>query len=333
MKKKLPKMLVLPLFLGAVTLSAAGLITGVHFLTEDRIARNIFAKQNEGYYKILALEAGAAIDIVELDLHEELEDAGVTSKKDFRLNNASIGVVYDAEIRGYAAGLKFQVGFKEGNYAGFNVVASNETPTYGGVLLDQVDELIKGKPADTDILLPTNVTTGKTVTASALTKALKKCAADYLRGGEAPEPELDPYYFILDIDAAAEVTIVDVATTLDLGATNTVNFKREYFVDEVSYGIIYDVTIKGYKEGLNFQVGFHDLKYAGFKALNHAETPGIGEALLDQVHDLIKGLDATAEVLIPEDIMPEVTVGVTVTRNAVNAALSACAADYLAGRE
>lgn len=328
MKKKLPKMLVLPLFLGAVTVSAAGLITGVHFLTEDRIARNIFAKQNEGYYKILVLEAGAAIDIVDLDVHEDLQDAGVTSKKDFRISNQSVGVVYDAEIRGYAAGLKFQVGFKDGNYAGFNVVASNETPTYGGIVLDQVDELIKGKPADTAVLLPANVTAGKTVTASALSKALKQCAADYLRGGAEPEPELEPHFFILSIDPEAAVTVFSLEVDAELTAAG-VNTKKEYLVEDVSYGLIYDVTIKGYKEGLNFQVGFNDGKYAGFKAISHTETPGLGEALLDEVHDLIKGKAADAEIIIPTDVMANVTV----TRNALNAALSACGADYLAGRE
>ena len=328
MKKKLPKMLVLPLFLGAVTLSAAGVITGVHLLTEERISRNIFAKQNEGYYKILGLEAGAAIDVIELELSQTLLDGGVTSKKDFRLNGVSAGIVYDVEIRGYASGLKFQVGFKDNKYAGFNVVASNETPTYGGVVLEQVNDLIKGKYADSDVLIPTNVSAGKTVTSSALAKALKLCATDYLSGGVEPEPEPEPHFLILEIALDAVVTVNDLEvsqTLLDGGVT----LKQEYFVAETSYGIIYDVIIKGYKDGLHFKVGFHDGKYAGFKALSHSETPGLGEALLDQVNDLIKGKDADAEIIIESDVMASVTV----TRNALNKALALCAADYLAGRD
>lgn len=179
--KKMNKMLVLPLFLGAVVLGSAGIITGIHALTEPFIQRNIIAKENAGYMKILGITT--VDEVVEHEVSEALVTGGVKSKKEFKLSSGtSVGVVYDVEITGYTSGLKFQVGFNEGNYAGFNVVSSGETPAYGGVLLEEVNAAIKGKSASENAPIASALMAGKSITGKALNTALGLCADDYMKG-------------------------------------------------------------------------------------------------------------------------------------------------------
>lgn len=178
--KKMNKMLLLPLFLGGVTLASAGLISAVNILTEPIIQINVIAKENEGYLKILGVDK--IDEKLELDLKQELIDGGVKAKQEFKLEGVSIGIVYDVEITAYSSGLQFQVGFKDENYAGFNVVTSKETLEYGGILLDQLNDLLKGKPATENAPIPTDLMAGKSITGRALNTALGLCADDYMEG-------------------------------------------------------------------------------------------------------------------------------------------------------
>ena len=178
--KKMNKMLLLPLFLGGVTLASAGLISAVNVLTEPIIQTNVMAKENEGNLKILGVNK---IDVkLELALNEKLINGGVKAKQEFKLEGLSIGIVYDVEISAYSSDLQFQVGFKNEKYAGFNVVTSKETKEYGGVLLDQLNDFLKDKPATENAPIPTDLMAGKSITGRALNTALGICADDYMEG-------------------------------------------------------------------------------------------------------------------------------------------------------
>ncbi len=180
-KKKLNNFILLPLFLGVVTLVAAGALTGVHLLTKPKIEENIKQKQLAGYKQILDLEPSDVIDLKEKVVSSELSNIGVTNKYSITIEAVEVGVVYDAEITGYNSGLIFQVGFKGTKYAGFNVISSNETPGFGADYLETVHEQIKGVEIG-DPILQDPSKTGKTLTANALRKALEACAEDYLEG-------------------------------------------------------------------------------------------------------------------------------------------------------
>ena len=56
-KKPLPKLLLLPLFLGVVCLISAGALIGVNALTAPRIAQVQLERQNKGYMEILELDS------------------------------------------------------------------------------------------------------------------------------------------------------------------------------------------------------------------------------------------------------------------------------------
>lgn len=180
-KKKLNNFILLPLFLGAVTLVAAGALTGVHLLTEPKIEENIKQKQLSGYKAVLDLAQSDVIDLKKETVSDELAGIGVTNKFSVTIDTTLVGVVYDAEITGYNSGLIFQVGFKGTKYAGFNVISSNETPGYGADYLETVHKQIKGVEIG-DPILQDPSKTGKTITANALRKALEACATDYLEG-------------------------------------------------------------------------------------------------------------------------------------------------------
>lgn len=182
MAKNKNKFLMLPLFLGAVCLLSAGVIAGVNSFTEPQILQNEIDKQNAGYYKVLGITTADAPVVSELS--DAQKAGGITAKNRFNDGATLIGYVYDVSVNGYGGAIKFQVGFKDGKFSGFNVISQGETPTYGGVVLAQVDARIKDKVANSDVLALLNgsdsLTAGKSETGGALVAGLTFCASDYL---------------------------------------------------------------------------------------------------------------------------------------------------------
>lgn len=181
-KKPINKFLLLPLFLGTVCLLSAGLIAGVNSFTEPKINQMVIDRQNAGYYKVLGIESA---DLpVDKEISQALASDGVTSKKEFKSGDALIGYVYDVTVTGYGGPIKFQVGFKDNNFSGFNIITHGETTTYGGVVIPQVDGRIKGQSASSDVLGlingTDNLTAGKSETGNALVAGITACAEDYL---------------------------------------------------------------------------------------------------------------------------------------------------------
>lgn len=179
-KKPMNNILKLTLFLAAVATLSAGTITGVHLLTKDQISYNEEVKRNSGYLEIL--EITSFKEALQAEVTADLKAGGVTKITSFTAaDDALIGIVYDMEITGFAPGLKFQVGFKEGLYAGFVLVSSGETPTYGGELLKRVNDSIKNKNAgDPVVINEEGITVGVTTTRVPLVEALELVASDYL---------------------------------------------------------------------------------------------------------------------------------------------------------
>lgn len=184
-KKPMNKFVLLPLFLGVTCLLSAGLIAGVNSFTEPVIQQRIIDQQNAGYYKVLGIQS--ADQPVNQDI-ASLSSAGVTSKKQFKSGDTLIGYVYDVTVKGYGGDIKYQVGFKAGNFSGFNVIAHEETPSFGGVILEnngaKVDARLKNQSASADILAlingSDNLTAGRSMTRNALVNSLNAIASDYL---------------------------------------------------------------------------------------------------------------------------------------------------------
>ncbi|MDI9503561.1 MAG: FMN-binding protein [Bacillota bacterium] len=179
-KNKIPQMLLLPLFLGAVCLISSAALIGVNALTAPRIAAVELEKQNKGYMELLGLDSLMGVNKVEEVPTGACAEAGAKARVSFVKDGTNLGVVYDVTVGGYGGEIKFQVGFKDRKYTGFLVVSHIETPTDGGVLLAGINDQIKGLAADDELPISLTDYAGATITRNPVVKALKACAADYL---------------------------------------------------------------------------------------------------------------------------------------------------------
>ncbi len=182
--KKMNKMIVLPLFLGIVTLASAGVLGGVHALTNPIVTQRNAKLENEGLFKVLDIESADDVDSDNDVSH--LSSANVKRKTILSLAGTVVGVVYYIETTGWSSGLNFQLGLKDNIYAGFNVISENETPGYGKDFLPTVNEQIKGKSIDEPLVLDfgLGITSGETAatTGNTLLNAFSVCVADYKEG-------------------------------------------------------------------------------------------------------------------------------------------------------
>lgn len=326
-KKKMNKMLLLPLFLGVVTLSAAGILTGVHLLTQPFIERNELNKKYEGYKKILEIDSFDTVN--ELTLEDPLKQAGVTLKQNFIINSEIVGVVYDANVTGWESDLIFQVGFKGNVYAGFNLISSKETPGMGADYLKLVDSRIKGKSVDQPVLIDNDGTyTGVTapITGNAVKEVLELCARDY-SGSALPEPEettIENLRLALNNENADTFTATRTSGALNDGG---VLFKYAVNEGEVEAGVVYEAKLKAFAPDLHFLVGIKDGTFVGFHVIASKETPDYGGDYLAQVKATLVGKAVSGEVLNDEPV----STGITKTADAVKGVISLIATDYSNG--
>ena len=185
------KTLKLPLFLAAVCLISTGVLAVVNEITAPIIATVELEKKNAGYLDILGLESLANHDIATVATEDALKSKGILQKTTVTEKSSGnvYGIVYDATVGGYAGPMSFQVGFKDGKYAGFNNVSNTETASYGGIIIADLDGLIEGLDATSETsALYAEVKgnyagkseTWSNITVNALLNAFKLAANDYL---------------------------------------------------------------------------------------------------------------------------------------------------------
>ena len=274
-----------------------------------------------------ALNILTADDYSLVTLTQDLKDGGVLLKYIVLENGYRVGVVYEMKVRGFKDGLHFLVGFNADKYAGFKLLASQETPDYGGDYLTNVNGWIKDLPAADPVLIDDEVNAGVTKTVTALQTALGLAADDYLAtmNPTYPETSLENLNAALNLTTATSYTILPIRETLKAGG---ILLKYDVLVEGVTVGVVYEVKTKGFKDGMHFLVGFIGENYAGFKLLASQETPDYGGDYLTKVNGWIKDQPASDPILVGN---PE-NVGVTRTVNGLKTALELCADDYLEGR-
>lgn len=185
------KTLKLPIFLAAVCLISTGVLAVVNEITAPIIATVELEKKNAGYLNILSLDSLANHDILTVATGDTLKSKGILQKTTIteKATSTVYGIVYDATVSGYAGPMSFQVGFKDGKYAGFNNVANTETTTYGGIIINDLDDLIAGIDANAETSTIYAAVKGNyagksaswsDITVNALLNAFKLAATDYL---------------------------------------------------------------------------------------------------------------------------------------------------------
>lgn len=165
------KFVKLPLFLATVALIAGAALASVNYFTLPIITRREQMALDAGYLELLEIdeskyaslnrvpESGTIAAAAELSAKGIIDYVMYENKSDDSL----FGIVYNGLVSGHKNNtIVFQVGFKGGIFAGYNNVSNQETPTYGGVYLNDLDDIITGLPADDEAAFLTALNQYKT---------------------------------------------------------------------------------------------------------------------------------------------------------------------------
>lgn len=165
------KFVKLPLFLATVALIAGAALASVNYFTLPIITLREQMALDAGYLELLEIdeskyaslnrvpESGTIAAAAELSAKGIIDYVMYENKSDDSL----FGIVYNGLVSGHKNNtIVFQVGFKGGIFAGYNNVSNQETPTYGGVYLNDLDDVITGLPADDEAAFLTALNQYKT---------------------------------------------------------------------------------------------------------------------------------------------------------------------------
>lgn len=165
------KFVKLPLFLATVALIAGVALASVNYFTLPIITLREQMALDAGYLELLEIdeskyaslnrvpESGTIAAAAELSAKGIIDYVMYENKSDDSL----FGIVYNGLVSGHKNNtIVFQVGFKGGIFAGYNNVSNQETPTYGGVYLNDLDDIITGLPADDEAAFLTALNQYKT---------------------------------------------------------------------------------------------------------------------------------------------------------------------------
>jgi len=165
------KFVKLPLFLATVALIAGAALASVNYFTLPIITLREQMALDAGYLELLEIdeskyaslnrvpESGTIAAAAELSAKGIIDYVMYENKSDDSL----FGIVYNGLVSGHKNNtIVFQVGFKGGIFAGYNNVSNQETPTYGGVFLNDLDDIITGLPADDEAAFLTALNQYKT---------------------------------------------------------------------------------------------------------------------------------------------------------------------------
>jgi Na+-translocating ferredoxin:NAD+ oxidoreductase RnfG subunit len=180
-KKSLPSFLVLSLI---ATMSLASLFV-IHSIT-DPVIKN---RENQTLLTLLDLTTFGSLTINDIETTDgPLRTSGVVRLQVIKDGTTTVGVVYDIETSGYNAGIQFRVGIRQSAFQNTIVISHSETPSYGGILLNNLPNLLKQLSiTDAGVITATlaGASTGVTLTRLGILSAVLAAAGDYQqRGGQ-----------------------------------------------------------------------------------------------------------------------------------------------------
>lgn len=168
------------LVLGLTAMISFSVLFATHVVTEPILIN----RANEADLTLLNLDSFANYDIGEVEQATgELLASGIQTIKPFLQNNNVVAVTYSVNTSGYAQGLTYRIGIREGRIQLIIVDAHNETPGYGGNVISQLQTTLGQQPiADTNAWTAAlvSVSTGATFTRLGLVISLAAIRSDYL---------------------------------------------------------------------------------------------------------------------------------------------------------
>ena len=165
------KLLKLPIFLAVVSLIAGATLATVNYFTLPIITLREQMALDAGYLELLKIdesqfvtlnrvpETGTIVAEADLSAKGIIDYVMYENKSDDSL----FGIVYNGLVSGHNNNtIVFQIGFKGGVFAGYNNISNQETPTYGGIYLNDLDSVIQGLRADDEAAFLTALNEYKT---------------------------------------------------------------------------------------------------------------------------------------------------------------------------
>lgn len=154
------KFVKLPIFLATVALIAGATLATVNYFTLPIITRREQMALDAGYLNLLEIDESKFLTLNRVPQSGTIVAGAALSEKGIidyvmyenKSDDSLFGIVYNGSVSGHNRNpsnpIVFQVGFRDGIFAGYNNVSNQETPTYGGVYLDDLDDVITGIAAD-----------------------------------------------------------------------------------------------------------------------------------------------------------------------------------------
>jgi Na+-translocating ferredoxin:NAD+ oxidoreductase RnfG subunit len=155
----------------------------VLFATDALTQPILDTRANRAYLDLINLDDATGLTIDDAFTPTgDLLLAGIQEVKVFRQQNAVIAVTYKVSVTGYASGLSYDIGIRNGLIQVIRVVSHNETPSYGADVMTELPTLLAGIAIDredtwTSLLLSRS--TGVTLTRRALLNSLAAIRSDY----------------------------------------------------------------------------------------------------------------------------------------------------------
>ena len=154
------KFVKLPIFLATVALIAGATLATVNYFTLPIITRREQMALDAGYLNLLEIDESKFLTLNRVPQSGTIVAEAALSEKGIidyvmyenKSDDSLFGIVYNGSVFGHNRNpsnpIVFQVGFRDGIFAGYNNVSNQETSTYGGVYLDDLDDVITGIAAD-----------------------------------------------------------------------------------------------------------------------------------------------------------------------------------------
>lgn len=223
----------------------------------------------------LNIEGDAVTSDVEVNYALHL--AGVNAKKEVKVNNAAVGFVYDVTVIGEVGPINFIVGLANSKFAGYTTVRHSEPENGGARLLATINDKLKNKDANSDVLTLLNAgdnlaNTYKN-TSTPIVSALEVIADDHL--GNAKVDSLENFYKVLEIDATEVVKKLPRNWYLDQ-ARVVAKYQLKSGIKTDGYVYYAELTINA--KVVKVLVGYKADTFSGF-IVNNDEANAVAVAL------------------------------------------------------
>ncbi len=175
MAKPLPSVLTV----GLTALTAFSILFSTQVITQPIIDNRL----NQTYLDLLDLNAFTGYTLGEVEVASgELLDEGIQTYRSYSMEDEVVAMTYEVVTNGYASGLSYQIGIREGIIRKLVIIQHAETVGFGADALLDFPEAIQQLPiADTNAWTAAllTVSTGATFTRRGVINSLTAIRDDY----------------------------------------------------------------------------------------------------------------------------------------------------------